>query len=116
MFLLFCLLANVVSILTPMPMAAGSVQPTGVKLVPVLMQMLLMMLYPILLLPTLLPAGLEVLLAELNVVRGVPIALPLAVLVLVGVVAFYRLVVTWEGRLLAAREQTILGIVTSKVE
>lgn len=116
MYLLFCLLANVVSILTPMPMAAGAIQPTGVKLIPVLVQLLLMMLYPILLLPTLLPIGIETLLAELDVVRGVPIALPLTLVVFAGVVAVYRLAVTWEGRLLAAREQTVLGIVTSKVE
>ena len=116
MYLLFCLLANLVSVLTPMPMAAGAIQPTGVKLVPVLVQMLLMMFYPVVLLPTLLPLGVEVLLAELDVVRGVPIALPLTVLVLAGIVAVYRYALTWEGRLLAAREQTVLGIVTSKVE
>lgn len=116
MYLLFILLANLLSIYTPMAMAAGAVQPTGVKLMPVLAQMLIMMFYPLLLLPTLAPLGLEVLLAELGVVRGVPVALPLMVLVLAGVVALYRLLLNWEGRLLAAREKTVLAVVTSKVE
>jgi hypothetical protein len=48
--------------------------------------------------------------------KGVPIFLALSVAECVGVVFFYRLVLTWQGHWLQAREQTILQIVAAKAE
>ena len=115
-YLVLCMLSNVLSILTPIPLAPGSLQPASIKAGPVLMQMLLMMLLPVFVLPVLAPYGLEVLLDELGVVRGLPVALvgSLVVLALAGLV--YRWVVRWQGDWLAAREQKILEVVTSRAE
>jgi ABC-2 type transport system permease protein len=115
-YLLFCLVSNVMAILTPLPLAPGSLQPASVKAGPVLMQLLVLMVLPALVLPVLAPYGLEVLLDGLDLVKGVPIALPLSLvgLALVGLV--YRWGIGWQGAWLAAREQSILEVVTSRAE
>ena len=116
MFLLFCLLANTVSIITPVPMAAGALKPTQVKLTPVLAQLALMFLFPIVYLPLLIPIGIEALLSELMGITVAPIALPLTIVMMVGVVFIYRRGITLLGQLLSNREQKILECVTSKSE
>ena len=115
-FLVLCMLSNVLAILTPIPLAPGSLQPAKVKVTPVLMQMAVMMLLPVAVLPVLAPYGLEVLLDQTGVVKGVPISLPLSLLVLALVGLAYRLVVGWQGAWLMAREQKILEVVTSRAE
>ena len=115
-FLILCMLSNVLAILTPIPLAPGSLQPAKIKATPILMQMLVMMLLPVAVLPVLIPYGLEVLLDQMDVVKGVPISLPLSLLVLALVALVYRLVVGWQGEWLMAREQKILEVVTSRAE
>ncbi len=116
MFLVYCLLANALSIAAPIPMAPGALKPSSTRLVPVLLQMLFLFVFPLAMLPALAPVGIEALLAELGVLRGWPVALPLALVVLSATVFAYRKVLTWEGDWLAAREQAILEVVTSKAE
>lgn len=117
MYLIFCMLANALSILAPLPVAAGAMQPTGVRFTQVLGQLLTVALMPVAVAPTFAPLAVEALLTEAaGVARGVPVALVLSTLVLAGVVALYRRVLTWEGDLLAAREQDVLLVVTSKEE
>ena len=115
-YLLFCLLANALSILAPVPMAAGSIQPARVKLVPVLLQMAFLMVLPLAMAPVLVPIGVEVLLAERVGLRGWPVSLVLSLFVLAGTVFVYRAGLTWEGHWLAAEEQTVLEVVTSAGE
>lgn len=115
-YLVFCLLANAMSILAPIPMAAGSLQPANVKIVPVLIQMAFLFISPFVVAPLLFPFGVELLLAEFAGVQGLPIALPLSLLVLVVVGFVYRKVLTWEGNWLATWEQSVLETVTSKEE
>lgn len=116
MYLLFSVAANALSILAPIPMAAGSLKPASVKLVPVLLQMAFLLVLPAILFPLLAPLGAEVLLAELAGVEGVPVALGLTLLLAAAVVWVYRRVLAWEGDWLAAREQRILEVVTTKEE
>ncbi|HET6883990.1 MAG TPA: hypothetical protein VFI31_27805, partial [Pirellulales bacterium] len=60
MFLLFCLLANLLSILAPMAVAAGTLKPANQKFLTVLLQVTFMMvLFPLAQVPTLLPLGVE---------------------------------------------------------
>jgi hypothetical protein len=115
MYLLYCTLANWLSILAPMRIAPGSYKPTNPKFVPVMLQMLFAFLFPLALAPTLLPLGLECL-ADWLWFPGLPIYLVLSVAVFVGVVYLYRLVLTWQGTVLQAREQKILDLVTTKAE
>jgi hypothetical protein len=112
-YCVFCLLANALSIIAPVPMAAGSMQPARIKLVPVLLQLVFTAVLPIALLPVLLPIGVEILLAELADVRGVPVSLLLSLVVLAVTVFVYRIGLKWQGDWLAAQEQAVLETVTS---
>ena len=115
-YLLFCLLANALSILAPVPMAAGSMQPSQVRMVPVLLQMAFLLAVPFAVAPVLIPVGIEVLLAEFADVRGLPVSLVLSLFLLVGTAYLYRAVLKWEGDWLAVQEQRVLEAVTAKGE
>ncbi|MFL5342515.1 MAG: hypothetical protein ACJ8F7_20405 [Gemmataceae bacterium] len=116
MYLLFCLLTNVVSIFAPIPIAAGAMKATQVKLTPVLAHFGLLFAFPLVFGLTLLPLGLEFLLEELTGVSFLPVELPLMLAILAGVLYLYRGGLNVLGRLLADREQKVLEIVTSKSE
>jgi hypothetical protein len=116
MYLVFCLLANLLSILAPMPIAAGSMKPTNVKVIPVLLHLAFFFVLPLAVAPTLLPLGVEYLLEGLGLVHGLPVCLGLSLLEAVAIIFLYRLVLTWEGILLQIREKKILEIVAAKAE
>jgi ABC-2 type transport system permease protein len=116
MYLLFCLVANFLSIFAPMAVAAGSLKPANTRLIPILVQFFFMSLIPIVLAPTLLPLGIEFALETLEWVQGMPVCLVLTVLECAAIVYVYRFVLTWQGNLLQAREQSILDTVTTKAE
>jgi ABC-2 type transport system permease protein len=116
MYLLFCLLANCLSIFAPMPIRAGTMKPMNPKLIPVLLHVFFSLLFPFVLAPALLPLGVEFLVESLTTISWVPVCLILSVIECVGVILLYRLVLTWQGRLLLAREQRILETVTTKAE
>jgi hypothetical protein len=117
MYLLFCLLANCLAILAPMPIASGSLRPINMKVVPMLLHsVFVFVLFPLILGPALLPLAVEFLLEKLELVKGVPICLILSLVECAGVVYVYRLVLAAEGRWLQAREQKILETVTTKGE
>ena len=115
-YLLFSLMANVLSILVPIPIKPGSVQAAQVSIGPVLLQFVFLGTFPIILIPVLLPYGLQVLVEETTDVRWLPISLVLSLAVLAGSVLVYRRVLTLEGNWLLAREQKVLETVTTKVE
>jgi ABC-2 type transport system permease protein len=112
MFLLFCLMANLLAILTPMAIAPGSFKPTNTRMLPILLQFVFLFLFPLTLAPTLLPLGLELLLEW----PGVPVSLILSLLECTAVIFLYRLLVHWQGSLLQAREKKILQVVAAKAE
>jgi ABC-2 type transport system permease protein len=114
MFLLFCMGANLISLLAPLPMAAGSLRPASARVLPSLLQAALFLLMPLLLAPVLLPLGLEVLLDYAGWLPGAPVDLAGSLLLCAGVVVIYRVVLSWQGELLQSREQTILDIVSAR--
>lgn len=116
LFLFYYLLGNALSIVAPLPIAAGAMQPTNVKIGPILWQFGFMMLFPLVVGLVSVPVGIEVLVEELSGVRGWPIALVLSLGVLAGAVAAYRRGLTVLADLLTRREKDILLLVTSKVE
>jgi hypothetical protein len=115
LYLLFCILANWLSILAPLPVASGSFKPAQTRLVPVLLQMAFTMLFPWIMMLTLLPVGLEWIVTKLTAADGVPISLTLSSLEVVGAGYVYWLFVGWQGRTLQSREKKILEVVASKV-
>lgn len=116
MYLLYCMLANLLSILAPMPVAAGSLKPANPKGLILLLHMLFFFLTPLVVVPAMAPLGLEFALEELDWLSGLPLALLVVLLEGVGVLYLYRVVLRWEGRLLQSQEQKILGIVTTREE
>jgi hypothetical protein len=116
MYLVLCMFCNLLAILTPIALAPGSLQPANVKATPILMQMLMMMLLPVAMIPILAPYLLEWGLDSADMVKGMPISLPLSLVVLVLVALLYRRVLRLEGTLLTAREQKVLEVVTSRAE
>jgi hypothetical protein len=115
-FLILCMVSNVLAILTPVPLAPGSLQPATIKAGPVMMQMAVMMFLPVYLAPVLAPYGIEVQLDRMGVLRGVPVSLALSLVVLVLLALLYRWVIRRQGDWLAEREQKILEVVTSRAE
>jgi len=116
MYLLFCLLANALSILAPMRIAAGSFKPANMKAIPVLLQLAFMFLFPLALAPALLPLVVQLLWEQLQWIDAAPVGLLLSLVECVAIVYLYRLVLTWQGYWLQTREQRILEIVTTKAE
>ena len=116
MFAIVCLVGNVVSILFPMPTAAGATKPVRVKALPVLANLAVMGLLPVAFAPLLLPLGLELLAGHLTGLDFLPLALPLSVGLLAAFALLYRAVLPVEGRLLAGRERAVLAAVTSVAE
>jgi hypothetical protein len=116
MFLVFCLLANWLSIFAPMAIRAGSLKAAQPRGLTILLHLAFTFLFPLALLPTLLPMGIEVLLQDVEFLSGWPIGLALAVLECLGIVYLYRIVLSWQGSLLQSREQRILQLVTVKSE
>lgn len=116
MFLLFCMLMNLISIYAPMAVAAGSLKPAQSKLIPVLVQMVMFtFLFPLTQMLSLLPFGLEALLRWQGLATGVPIALLLSLGQCAALLVFYHFVLNAQGRMLQAREQKILETVTNRV-
>jgi ABC-2 type transport system permease protein len=116
MYVLFCMLANCLSILAPMAIAAGSLKPTSARLVPVLLQFALLLMFPIMIAPTQAPLALELLFDHLDWIHGVPVCLILALVECAGLVWLFLWLVGWQGVWLQAREQRILELVTTKAE
>ncbi len=116
MYLLFCMLANWLSLLAPMPIAAGSLKPTNVKVIPVLLQFACIFLLPIFLAPALLPLGIEYLLQDEGWTRGVPVYALSSVILCAVIVVVYRLVLSWQGGVLQSFELDILRTITTKAE
>lgn len=116
LYLLFCLVANCLSILAPMQVAAGTLKPSHSKMIPVLLHFAFLFVFPLMIAPAMLPIGVEALLEWLGWTEGLPISLALSILECVGVVYFYRWLAGWQGVWLQARELKILDVVTTKAE
>ena len=116
MFLLFCIFTNLMSIYTPVHVAAGSLKPSNPKLSTVLLQMVMfLVLFPLTQAPTLLPLGIEMLSRFMGWTAGVPIYLLLCLVECAVVAVIYYFSLIWLGELFQAREQKILESVTKQV-
>lgn len=113
MYLLFSALMNMLSIYTPIYLAAGSLKPANPRLLTVLIQILsFTIFFPLTQLPTLLPLGLEMLSEQLGWTQRAPIFLLLATAECAAVIFIYACLLRWQGGLLQGREQRILDVVT----
>jgi hypothetical protein len=109
--LIFCLVGNLVSILTPLPLKPGSLQPARIDLKSAFLQVALFLLVPIGMLPALLPLGIEWLLQKYEMEQNIPIYLVGSAIYFIVVACAYRYLIAWEGDWLGKR----LGIVARSV-
>ena len=116
MFLIFCLVGNILSIIAPMPTAAGSLKPVKPKAATVLIHMAFVFLFPVALAPTLIPLGIEFLLSWSGTMVWFPAYLILAIAECAAVLWLYPVLLSRQGDLLELRERRILEIVTTKAE
>jgi ABC-2 type transport system permease protein len=115
MFLLFCIFTNLMSIYTPIHVAAGSLKPSNPTFTTVLLQMVMfLVLFPLTQAPTLLPLGIEMLSRFMGWTGGLPIYLLLCLVECAVVVFIYYFSLIWLGELFQAREQKILAVVTKQ--
>ncbi len=116
MYLLYCIVANILSILAPMRIAAGSFQPAKPSGLAILLQLIFMFLCPALLALTLLPFFLEWLVEQFGGLHGIPLDLLLSLLECAVILFIYSLALGVQGDWLQAREQRILQIVTTRAQ
>jgi hypothetical protein len=115
-FLLAALGANLVSILAPYRLQSGTLQAKKPKPIVFLAAFAGMLGAPVLLLPVMFPAALQLLFSHLKWFPSLPIHLPASFAVLIVTALGYRALLPHEGRLLQRREQAILKDVTEHNE
>ncbi len=115
-YLLFCMLANWLSILAPTAVRSGTFRAANPKGLTLLLQLLFLFLFPLVLIPILIPLAVEQVVGALTPFASVPISLVLSVMECLVILALYRAMLTWQGAVLQGREQKILEIVTTKTE
>lgn len=115
-FLSLSALGNLTSVLVPFRIAAGSLKPTKLRATSMLLIMATQLLFPLAMLPLLVPPTLGALCQHFGGLPAVPITLAASALLLGLSVALYAITLEPLGRLLQRREQRILQIVTQEVE
>jgi hypothetical protein len=117
MYLVFCLVLNLLSMLAPTAVASGSLRPVSPKGVALLIHLLFFFLVlPIALITTLMPVALEFLLKDSGRLSRVPVYLLLTLIEFAVIVYLYPRALALQGRLLQSREQRILEVVATKAE
>jgi ABC-2 type transport system permease protein len=117
MHMVFCMVANWLSMLAPTAVASGSLRPAKPKGHAILIHLVFFFLVmPFSMGLTLIPLGIEYLLNWSGVLTGVPVYLLLTVAELALIAFAYPHVLSLQGSLLQAREQRILEIVAARAE
>lgn len=115
MYLVVCILANLLSIHAPVHIPPGTLRPANPDIKTVLAQLVTtMILFPLAEALTLLPLGTELLLDLLGLHSPIPLCLTLTILQCAIVVGVYRLALSWQGRLLQEHEREILEKVAGR--
>jgi hypothetical protein len=115
-FMLFCLLCNMVSILAPYRMSAGTLKAKKPKAIVFVAVFATMLLTPVVLLPILIPQALQLLFAFEGWVPWLPVNLLTSGILLALIGCLYWALLPLQGQLLRRRELAILKEVTEEVE
>lgn len=113
MYLVACLVGNLMSIMTPLGIASGSLKPVNFKLGTIILQFVLFFLAPLAMIPAVAPLGLEWLSQRFGWLPGVPFYLLGAGFYLAVLLLVYRPVIRWQAELLRNRKWKILEAVTN---
>jgi hypothetical protein len=117
MYLVYCLVLNLLSMFAPSAIASGSLKPVRPKGIAVIIHLLFFFfVLPIALATTLIPLGVEFSVRDSAWLSHVPVYLLLTLLELAAILYIYPRALVLQGRILQAREQKILEIVAAKAE
>lgn len=111
-YLVSCLVGNLMSIKAPIAIHAGTMRPNNINLSVATLQILLTLLLPIGLFPTLIPLLTEVAVQYFWKQTTIPIYLLLSVTLFAFTIWVYRLVISRQAEMLQACEIKILEAVT----
>jgi ABC-2 type transport system permease protein len=114
--LLMSVFGNLVSIMVPYRIAAGSLRPTKTNFTTNLLVFVTHLCFPTVLLPVFVPAGLGLLVGSLDLLPAAAVTLVGAVVVAGVAGGLYWWTLEPLGNLLQRREQRILEVVTREVE
>jgi hypothetical protein len=115
-FVICCGFGNLISILAPFRVAAGSLKPTKLPFRATLVIFVSHLCFPVAMLPVLIPPAVDLLVRVLEGPRPFPLTFPLSGVILAGCLLLYRWSLRPLGDLLLRREQQILAMVTTEVE
>jgi hypothetical protein len=115
-FLLLGMAGNLISILVPYRIAAGTMKPTKIPALTVFLLMVSHMLFPAALIPIFLPPALGLLLSKAGWLPAAMVNVSLSIILLAISTLFYRLSLNSLGNLLQQREIKILEMVSREVE
>lgn len=115
-FFLFAPVCNWTSIRMPHRIAERSLKAKKTNAITYLAGLAAMLFVPFVLLPLLIPAGLQTLFADLGWLPGLPVNLLAGLALLGGTAWLYRCALHTQARMLEQHEQTILREVTEEVE
>jgi hypothetical protein len=115
-FLLFALVCNLVAILFPLRLAAGSLQAKKMHPRALLAVLIPILTLPLLVAPVMVGPGVQILFRKLGWLPWLPVNLVVSLAVLALAAWVYQRVLPLEARLLQQREKRILREVTEEVE
>jgi hypothetical protein len=116
MYLVYCILENLLSMLAPMPVAPGSLKPSKPKGIQVLIHVAFFVAFSSRAIAHVDPSGCRVSFELVRLVLVVSVYLLFVILESVAAVVLYVLAMDWQGEILQRRERQILEVVTSKIE
>jgi ABC-type multidrug transport system permease subunit len=116
LLLLAALVGNMLSILVPYRIQQGSMKPTKMPALAMVILMLCNLLFPVAMAPVFLPPLAELIWQKMGWSAAVPMNLILSILLLAGAALAYWQTLVPLGQMLQRRETKILGIVTVEVD
>ena len=115
-FILLSIAGNLVSILVPYHIAPGSLKRTKTSTMTAVMIFISRLLFPMAMVPMLIPPGMGLLMSRLGWLPAGPVNLVLSMILLALFAFLYKLSLPGLGNLLLSREKQILEVVTKEVE
>ena len=115
-FLLLSMVGNLISVLVPYRIAAGSLKPTKSSTTTSVLIFLSRMFFPIFMVPIFFPPAMGLLWSRAGWLPAAPVNLLFSAVLLALLAFFYRLSLGPLGELLQRREKQILEVVTKEIE
>jgi ABC-2 type transport system permease protein len=115
-FLLLSMVGNLISVLVPYRVAAGSLKPTKSSKKTGFLIFISRMFFPMIMVPIFIPPAMGLLWSSVGWLPAAPVNLLFSAVLLALMAFFYRLSLPSLGELLQRREQKILEVVTKEIE